>query len=436
MNFVDTIEVGTRIRAIREQNNLTLKELAKRTGLDVGQLSRIESNKVGARESTFRRIAAGLGVSADTFNIKRKTAVKKMSCSLMGIRDTGSSQDDLNFDAAELYAISEQVSEDYTPYDEKMKDAFPVCALHLRPQTSHGYIIARENCRAALQAVQVVEQHAGVVPRALIQLTLPILPTAQGAALLARHVRTMLGIGDALCYDYFELLARHGIRTLELQLTDEVGSLSVNESSLNQATIFISSGCASTQNTPERKIYSLVTELANILMENARKASIIERVPAEQLLSDEKFTRHFAALFLIPAEAVQETMRQYRLTPERWNYDLMLSVKNRFGVSAQAFCYRLLELGHITEPLAADFRTRIETHYEEVRRSNIPAFPHSSIRAFLPFEPSPTDRATRLNAFLCDLIQLMPSERVDEPASRAALRMLKKLGCIEKGKSK
>jgi Zn-dependent peptidase ImmA (M78 family) len=359
-----------------------------------------------------------------------------MCFSPMEIRDTGSSSEDLNFDEEELKAQADHLSEDYTPYDETTKDVFPICALHLRPQTSHDYIIARENCRAALQAAQVIEQRAGVVPRALIQLTLPILPTAQGAGLLARHVRTMLGIGDAVCYDYFELLARHGIRTLELQLPDEVGSLSLYESSLNQATIFISSGRASTQNTPERKIYSLVTELANILMENARKASIIERVPAEQLLSDEKFTRHFAALFLIPAEAVQETMRQYRLTPERWNYDLMLSVKNRFGVSAQAFCYRLLELGHITEPLAADFRTRIETHYEEVRRSNIPAFPHSSIRAFLPFEPSPTDRATRLNAFLCDLIQLMPSERVDEPASRAALRMLKKLGCIEKGKSK
>jgi transcriptional regulator with XRE-family HTH domain/Zn-dependent peptidase ImmA (M78 family) len=440
MNFVDTIEVGTRIRAIREQNNLTLKELSKRTGLDVGQLSRIESNKVGARESTFRRIAAGLGVPAETFNIKHKTGVKKMSCRLMAGRDTESSPDDLDFDAAELYAISEHVSEEYTPYNDEKGIAFPVCALHLRPQTSHGYIIARENCRAALQAAQVVEQHAGVTPRALIQLTLPILPTAQGAALLARHVRTMLGIGDAVCFDYFELLARHGIRTLELQLPDEVGSLSLYDARTNQATIFISSTCASTQNTPERKIYSLVTELANILMENARKANIIERVPAAQLLSDEKFTRHFAALFLIPAEAVQETMRQYRFTPERWNYDLMLSIKNRFGVSAQAFCYRLLELGHITEALAAEFRTRIEAHYESVRASatlsSTNELMHSRTNTLLPFEPSPTDRATRLNAFLCDLIQLMPSERVNEPASRAALRMLKKLGCIEKGKSK
>ena len=433
MNFVDTIEVGTRIRAIREQNNLTLKELSKRTGLDVGQLSRIESNKVGARESTFRRIAAGLGVPAETFNIKRKTAVKKMSCSLMGIRDTGSPPDDLNFDAEELHAIAEHVSEDCTRYHAEGEVAFPVCALHLRPQTSHDYIIARENCRAALQAAQVIEQRAGVVPRALIQLTLPILPTAQGAGLLARHVRTMLGIGDAVCYDYFELLARHGIRTLELQLPDEVGSLSLYESSLNQATIFISSGRASTQNTPERKIYSLVTELANILMENARKASIIERVPAAQLLSDEKFTRHFAAIFLIPAEAVQETMRQYRLTPERWNYDLMLSIKNRFGVSAQAFCYRLLELEHISETLAAEFRTRIEAHYEEVRTN---AVTHSRTNALLPFEPSPTDRATRLNAFLCDLIQLMPSGSVNEPDNRAALRMLKKLGCVEIRKGK
>jgi transcriptional regulator with XRE-family HTH domain/Zn-dependent peptidase ImmA (M78 family) len=435
MNFVDTIEVGTRIRAIREQNNLTLKELAQRTGLDVGQLSRIESNKVGARESTFRRIAAGLGVPAETFILKRQTEATKKCFSPSEISGTGSSRYDLDVDTDELRSSASHMrDEESTPYGNQIDDAFPICSLHLRPQTSHDYIIARENCRAALQAAQVVECHAGVTPRALIQLTLPIDPTAQGAGLLARHVRTMLGIGDAVCYDYFELLARHGIRTLELQLPDEVGSLALYESNLNQATIFISSG-TSTQNTPERKIYSLVTELANILMENARKAGIIEKVPAAQLLSDEKFTRHFAALFLIPAESVQETMRLYRLTPERWTYDLMLSVKNRFGVSAQAFCYRLLELGHITEVLAADFRTRIEAHYEEVRRSNSHALTHSSIRAFLPFEPSPTDRAARLNAFLCDLTQLMPPESMDAPDSRAAMRMLKKLGCIEKEKS-
>jgi Zn-dependent peptidase ImmA (M78 family) len=322
--------------------------------------------------------------------------------------------------------------EEPTPYGNQIDDDFPICSLHLRPQTSHDYIIARENCRAALQAAQVVEHTAGVTPRALIQLTLPIDPTAQGAGLLARHVRTMLGIGDAVCYDYFELLARHGVRTLELQLPDEVGSLSLYESNINQATIFISSGRASTQNTPERKIYSLVTELANILMENARNAGILERAPAAQLLSDEKFNRHFAALFLIPAEAVQETMRQYRLTPERWTYDLMLSVKNRFGVSAQAFCYRLLELGCISEALAADFRTRIEAYYEKVRTN---ALTHSRTNELLPFEPSPTDRAARLNAFLCDLTQLMPPESMAAPDSRAALRMLKKLGCIEKGKA-
>jgi hypothetical protein len=37
----------------------------------------------------------------------------------------------------------------------------------------------------------------------------------------------------------------------------------------------------------------------------------------------------------------------------------------------------------------------------------------------------------RLNAFLCDLIKLMTPESMNAPDSRAALRMLKKLGCTE-----
>jgi transcriptional regulator with XRE-family HTH domain/Zn-dependent peptidase ImmA (M78 family) len=422
MNFVDTIEVGTRIRAIREQNNLTLKELAQRTGLDVGQLSRIESNKVGARNSTFKRIADGLGVPVETFIVKAKPC-KKFSGAIPNLRKVKTSEGNVVFDKNELQAQEFRMAESSERYRFDSSLDFPICALHLRPQSSHGFIIARENCRAALKATQVVEQLAGVSPRALVQLTLPILPTTEGAALLARQVRTMMGIGDAVCYDYFELFARHGIRTLELQLTEEAGGLSIYETATNQSTIFISSGHGGVRNTPERKIYSLVTELANILLENARKAGIIEKVPAAQLLSDEKFTRHFAALFLIPAESVQETMRLYRLTPERWNYDLILSIKNRFGVSAQAFCYRLLELGYITESLAADFRSRIEAHYEEVRTHKL-----------LPFEPSPTDRAARLNAFLCDLLKLISLESRKETDFQTALRMLKKLGCVEKGK--
>jgi transcriptional regulator with XRE-family HTH domain/Zn-dependent peptidase ImmA (M78 family) len=434
MNFVDTIEVGTRIRAIREQKKLTLKELAIRTGLDVGQLSRIESNKVGARESTFRRIAAGLGVPPETFILKKKPLIKHPCSSGIGkILKDETEESDIIFDEEAMKAQALFVAE-APPFewgDTAVEDDFPICCRHLRPQNSHDTVIARENCRAVLEAARTIERLSGVTPRALLQLALPILPTAHGAGLLARQVRTMLGIGDAFCYDYFELFARHGIRTLELQLPEAVGSLSSYDASQNQATIFISSGLPATRNTAERKIYCLVTELANILLENARQASILEDAPALEKLSDEKFTRHFAALFLLPAEAVREVMRQYRLTPERWTYELMLSLKNRFGVSAQAFCYRLLELGCITESLAADFRSQIETHYAQVRTT---ALKNSRTNELLPFEPSPTDRVARLNAFLCDLLKLISPKKLKETECQSALSMLKKLGCVEKGK--
>jgi len=400
MNFADTIKAGTRIRAFREQKNLTLKELASRTGLDVGQLSRIESNKVGARESTFHRIAAGLGVPAETFLLKPTGRM----CS--GNRPTVS---------------------------------FPISSLHLRPQTSHHFIIARENCREALEAAQAIEEAAGVGLRVLVQLARPILPTARGAELLARQVRHMFGIGAALCHDYPDLFARHGIRTLELQMSATVDSLSVYDAERSQATIFLSSGSPLQPNTQERKTYCLVTELANILLENARTYGILESAPADELLSDEKFARHFAALFLIPAEAVQETVRQYRLTPARWTYDLMLSVKSRFGVSAQAFCYRLLELGYITEALAADFRSRIEAHYEKSKEKRVksknedvtsPLTLHPS-PVTLSQEPAPSDPASRINAFLHDLLRLLPAQNHRKEDVRKALDTLRKLDAID-----
>ena len=56
-------------------------------------------------------------------------------------------------------------------------------------------------------------------------------------------------------------------------------------------------------------------------------------------------------------------MAQLGLGRDDWTYDLLLRIKHRFGVSAQAFLFRLVELGLITDALAVSFRARIERHY-------------------------------------------------------------------------
>jgi DNA-binding NtrC family response regulator len=60
-------EVGRRIRGQRHELNLTLKQLANRTGLSVSLISQIELGKSAASMSTMHKLAAALGVKMTFF---------------------------------------------------------------------------------------------------------------------------------------------------------------------------------------------------------------------------------------------------------------------------------------------------------------------------------------------------------------------------------
>jgi len=60
-------EVGRRIRGKRHELDLTLKQLANRTGLSVSLISQIELGKSAASMSTMHKLAAALGVRMTFF---------------------------------------------------------------------------------------------------------------------------------------------------------------------------------------------------------------------------------------------------------------------------------------------------------------------------------------------------------------------------------
>jgi two-component system OmpR family response regulator len=55
--------VGARIRSIRKERSLTLKQLANKTALSVSLISQIELGKSAASVSTLRKLATALGVT-------------------------------------------------------------------------------------------------------------------------------------------------------------------------------------------------------------------------------------------------------------------------------------------------------------------------------------------------------------------------------------
>lgn len=59
------IMVGKRIKILRVERDLTLQELAKKSGLNIATLSHIENGKVKPHGKTLKAIADALGVAAE-----------------------------------------------------------------------------------------------------------------------------------------------------------------------------------------------------------------------------------------------------------------------------------------------------------------------------------------------------------------------------------
>ena len=56
-------KIGEKIRAVRQQNSLTLKELSKKSGISTSMISKIETAQTLPPISTYANIASGLGIS-------------------------------------------------------------------------------------------------------------------------------------------------------------------------------------------------------------------------------------------------------------------------------------------------------------------------------------------------------------------------------------
>lgn len=68
--------VGARLRVLREQRRLSLRDLAERSGLSFNAISRIERGETSPTVSTLHQLATALNVSlADFFNDRHEEAV-------------------------------------------------------------------------------------------------------------------------------------------------------------------------------------------------------------------------------------------------------------------------------------------------------------------------------------------------------------------------
>jgi Zn-dependent peptidase ImmA (M78 family) len=126
-----------------------------------------------------------------------------------------------------------------------------------------------------------------------------------------------------------------------------------------------------TKKNPERQLFRLTYELGSILILAAaiqRNEPLVETGKNPKALDDKPFTAHiaarrFAATFLMPSDAVTDTVRQLGIRQNQWSYELLLRIKHRFGVSDEAFLYRLDELDLIDPSLIDPLKHQIHEYY-------------------------------------------------------------------------
>ena len=200
-----------------------------------------------------------------------------------------------------------------------------------------------------------LERAAGVAGSATLPLFFP--SAAEQGALLAREVRTAGGIGPAAAVDPVALLESKGFRVLETKLPAGLDSWSLWDPEDGNAFVFLREAA-----TPERKRFRAAFELGHL----ARFVSGGCR-PLRDIGASRKTSRAFAAALLLPEEAVREAAHGLAIGPEDWTWELVLSLKARFGVSAETFLYRIEELDLLSPARSRAFRAMLREHYARCR---------------------------------------------------------------------
>jgi transcriptional regulator with XRE-family HTH domain/Zn-dependent peptidase ImmA (M78 family) len=323
---LDLSFIGRNIRKLRQQRNWSMAKLAARVGMNEVPLGRIERGLNAPSASVIYRLSRELGVSVDTLFAEDEHEFRSLKHESSQVPFAAT----VGADDKELPSMIITMSHDII-------EAF--CALE-------------DVCKAQ--------------KRANIPLVIPFDPTTRGMEALSEKVRCFAGIEHSVVFDYFELFETLGFRVIVVPLPKKIESFSYYDP-LNQNAFFF----LTARQNPERQLFCLACELGNVLILThsiQQGVELFQTDAASDSSGEKPFTAHraarrFAATFLMPAKAVSDTVEQLGIQRKRWSYELLLRIKHRFGVSAEAFLYRLNELDLIDPSLVQPLKDRIHKYY-------------------------------------------------------------------------
>lgn len=374
----DALRVGLAIRRLRKQRRMKQAELAVLVDMQPAQLCNSEKGNNLPSIKTLRRICDALGVTVNDL-VYPKAFLE---------RTRGVSLDDGILNAENTAAASSAVEEDEGGYmmspSDKLYAELKTKGIARCTHSPHDGIAINERVIAMLQSritdYMVLENMCGVCKHATIPLNTPFTVDNDGAEQLASRVRMHCGIGSAIVFDYVEMLENNGLRILFAELPAEVQSISFYDAANINAFIVIEESL-----NEEKQLFNLMVELAKIYLFTRNENAVVHDTDATR-----HFAKRFAAEMLMPREAVKTSIAQIGILPDQWNYEMVLRIKARFGVSAEAFAYRLSELNLLPKDgkLLEKLVTQIQNHYTKTQFA----------------EPGTSNRKITKNARFTDLL--------------------------------
>lgn len=318
------------IRKLRVDYGLSQSDLSKLAGMSPAQLCKVELGRHELTASTLRRIACALGVPVSV---------------LLGENSSGAATP-VRASALSCKAGDELSEEDYIQVlRSPAGDKFVL-----------GEIVAFERSLAA------EENRLGILGQTAMQLVYPYGGDARSAELLARDVRISMGIGSQPRVDLDRVFENSGVNIIAVRRPAVFQSISFFNSHRRTLSIALNKS-----STAERNAYRLAYELGGaIRFASAGFQTVIDEGATHV------FLRAFTAAFLMPEEAVRGVVARLGLQPESWTMQSLVYVKERFGVSAEAFALRLESLGLIAPPLRQKLRDELHAGYKTHPRAKEP----------------------------------------------------------------
>lgn len=307
-------DISTNLRALRRAAGMTQQDLAAKLKLTAGAVSMLETGRIQPGVQVIERVL-------DIFNVTPNELFRSGT---------------IYVSRAESSAVR-QVDEDVSPMS-------PSVAL----------VVNR-----LLDCVLGLEDLAGVPKHATTPLMVPLELSDSGLEALAERVRQHMRVYDSVVFDYYELFESFGLRVLSLPLRFAFMGACYYDAQNENAFFILNS-----RHTAERQLYTLATQLGRLHLHTwAVRRGNYPATKKSARLDPVHAAAKFAASFLMPSRTVRATVEQLGVAPRQWTYELLLRIKHRYGVSAEALLYRLEDLGLITAEVKARLLAQIKKYY-------------------------------------------------------------------------